>query len=586
MKNLKYFPFERNRYFYGKLLTVDDFETEQKYMNDKRRMGNRFLHGCGVAAGFHVVAVDERTISVENGFALDFAGREIVLDEPVIKKLALFEGFEEMMEEEEEELSYLYLCLEYGEREVDAVHNMTGMSSQADNKAEYSKYKEGCRIFLSNQEPEQGGAGIGNLYKSETTVFWQEGVRITQSVAKYAMSSGTIEVDILVEKLGEQNPISFSYEAVLNCLTYEGRNRLLVAFSETDYEKATRYELHYTLEASAVNGVKGSIEAASDSFSMKIGDNPIFAKIQGRSYVQIMQESPEQQMLDTYYKSAMENIIKHTYQQSIYLARISVIKAGEVYVIENIENMPFRQYVHNNVLASATSRIFSKELREIKKELSALEQERKPIGEYEKRTEETGMEFATGMVTISLGIGGKEGQCFFSEEIVHGLGTGNVFLRLGMEETKGKKAIYGLAEIFGEQRENEVLADVAAKADLERGSFVIGAKLKQTTACNEMKVHWMAVKDKRREAQEEKRKLFIEPNMLYVKVRESIYLKAECKNMRDKRVKWSLQEEESGTIDQNGLYTAPNQGGVYGVFVQSAAHPELKATAYIIVREE
>ena len=35
MKNMKYFPFERNKYFYGKLLTVDDFETEQRYMNDK-----------------------------------------------------------------------------------------------------------------------------------------------------------------------------------------------------------------------------------------------------------------------------------------------------------------------------------------------------------------------------------------------------------------------------------------------------------------------------------------------------------------------------------------------------------------------
>ena len=29
MKTVKIFPFERNRYFYGKLLTVRDFETEQ-----------------------------------------------------------------------------------------------------------------------------------------------------------------------------------------------------------------------------------------------------------------------------------------------------------------------------------------------------------------------------------------------------------------------------------------------------------------------------------------------------------------------------------------------------------------------------
>ena len=74
MKNLKYFPFERSRYFYGKLLTVDDFETEQKYANDKRRLINRFLHGSGVVCGMNVVRVDDRTISVERGMALDFAG--------------------------------------------------------------------------------------------------------------------------------------------------------------------------------------------------------------------------------------------------------------------------------------------------------------------------------------------------------------------------------------------------------------------------------------------------------------------------------------------------------------------------------
>ena len=46
MKNTKLFPFERNKYFYGKLLSVDDFELEQDYMNNKRRMLNRYLNGC------------------------------------------------------------------------------------------------------------------------------------------------------------------------------------------------------------------------------------------------------------------------------------------------------------------------------------------------------------------------------------------------------------------------------------------------------------------------------------------------------------------------------------------------------------
>ncbi len=70
MKNSTIFPFERNKYFYGKLLSVDDFDLEQKYYNDKRRMINRFICGTGVIAGMHVVLVDERTISIETAAPL------------------------------------------------------------------------------------------------------------------------------------------------------------------------------------------------------------------------------------------------------------------------------------------------------------------------------------------------------------------------------------------------------------------------------------------------------------------------------------------------------------------------------------
>ena len=111
MKNLKSFPFERNRYFYGKLLSVEDFETEQKYFNDKRRTINRFLFGSGVVCGLGVVEVDDESISVERGLALDFAGREIVLDEPAVRKITELDGYGDGQEE-----GFYYLCLEYQDR--------------------------------------------------------------------------------------------------------------------------------------------------------------------------------------------------------------------------------------------------------------------------------------------------------------------------------------------------------------------------------------------------------------------------------------------------------------------------------------
>ena len=39
--NTDFFPLERNRYFYGKLLTVRDFEVEQQYVRRQQQLAQR-----------------------------------------------------------------------------------------------------------------------------------------------------------------------------------------------------------------------------------------------------------------------------------------------------------------------------------------------------------------------------------------------------------------------------------------------------------------------------------------------------------------------------------------------------------------
>ena len=99
MKNLQYFPFERNQYYYGKLMTQQDFVSEQKYMNDKRRLINRFLHGTGVVSGLQVVRMDEKSFSVEAGLALDEVGREILVSQPAVLRLDQMDGYEQLQEQ-------------------------------------------------------------------------------------------------------------------------------------------------------------------------------------------------------------------------------------------------------------------------------------------------------------------------------------------------------------------------------------------------------------------------------------------------------------------------------------------------------
>lgn len=75
--------FERNRYFYGKPMTVSDFEAEQRYLTGKQRYVNRLVHGAGVLCGLQVTvpagfSAERPTVEVAEGAALDCCGNLIV----------------------------------------------------------------------------------------------------------------------------------------------------------------------------------------------------------------------------------------------------------------------------------------------------------------------------------------------------------------------------------------------------------------------------------------------------------------------------------------------------------------------------
>lgn len=81
--------FERNAYFYGKLLTTRDFQAEQQYFIDKGRTVHRLLHGTGIVCGLDVLAAriqdTKLVIDLGEGYALDCCGREIVIPTPQLQ---------------------------------------------------------------------------------------------------------------------------------------------------------------------------------------------------------------------------------------------------------------------------------------------------------------------------------------------------------------------------------------------------------------------------------------------------------------------------------------------------------------------
>ena len=178
-----------------------------------------------------------------------------------------------------------------------------------------------------------------------------------------------------------------------------------------------------------------------------------------------------------------------------------------------------------------------------------------------------------------MGIGGKRGQTFFSDKIIHGLGLGMVNIQLSMEN---QEYLYsGSQEVFPDMT---VQAELAAKADPSRGTFTIGVRLLESTSEQKLTIHWTAIAAvSSYGGLSETPRIYIQPSVLQMRVREEGILKAEVEGMDDRTVEWRC---ERGDIDKNGVYTAPNEPGIYEITAVSKEDEKLTASIYAVVREE
>lgn len=574
MKNTNYFPFERNNYYYGKLLSVDDFRLEQKYGNDKRRMMNRFLYGTGVVTGMNVVAVDDTSLLIENGLALDDTGREIVIDEPVVRPLHMLEGFSDY--EEDRNTGYLYLCVAYEEEEAQPVHSISH-SGQKSGTA-YNKIKEGYRLFLTRNEPETYNLSSRSLFENSQVIYWGNGIRVRQILPRFARGKEPVELKIEVENMGQQEHFAFSYELELVCLSYEGRSRMTVSFDELLFEKAGRYTYTYQLDTLSVKDTQGSVSLVPDTFKLRIGQNQMQEKAEGRAVIQIGSRGRKEEVRNNYYEKGMDQILKDSGSPDLYLAKITLLRAGDSVVINEIEKMPFGQYVASSFLQDALFRM-TEQGGVGCSDGAGAESERFGGG----KGESAGFALAEGTEEIELGIGVPKGKRIFSREISHGLGMGQTTVILSLEGDDSSSAYFGAPGIF---QEDIPQVDLAARTDAQKGTFVIGIQMQATTLKERIRIHWTAIRDRSEILEEKKeRRIFIRPNVLNLNIRESYYLEAVCSNMTDTSLIWQVKDN-GGTIDENGMYTAPNTAGVYEVTAVSAAYPEVKASIFVIVREK
>ena len=228
MNHDHFFPLERNRYFYGKLLTVRDFEIEQRYNCTKRELLNRVLQGAGVVCGFGVTASDDTTLMIESGLALDYQGREIVLPETIFRKLQMLEGQETLTGKQD-----AYLCVAYDETVTEPVN---AVGTEAGASRQFNLTREGCRLFLTTQAPEYRGLLEASGRENVSVLYSSPELTLVLSVPAAVCAGMEFTVQVLVVKNEKTPPVNFTLEGESAFVDSEN-GRVRLAYRESREEK-------------------------------------------------------------------------------------------------------------------------------------------------------------------------------------------------------------------------------------------------------------------------------------------------------------------------------------------------------------
>ncbi|NHN32413.1 hypothetical protein [Paenibacillus agricola] len=528
MKKTRYYPFERNRYFYGKLLTVRDFESEQKYFNDKRRLMNRLLHGAGVITGLQVIAVDDKSVSVEMGAAIDALGREIIIPSPVTLKLSMMQGFTN-----NEYAKNVYVCLAYDEKGKEPVHSVANAAVRSDEISEYNRVMESYKLFIREEAPDPAAFPIESLME-QTSVLYQDGqIRVLQKTPRYVNPGDIFEMSICVEKTLQAAKISFEFEMVTQQLLVEGAEADKVSFNEPQDQQETEYEVKVKLRADASSRGKGTIGIKRDNAVLRIGDKQVSLSSNRANEIMIIDGAVDKQWVDDFVNRSLEASLDSPSDPCIYLARISLLQMGPTYMIERVDQVPFNEYVYN---ASALQKLTPKEpsksslggpitakskLRKISRgqapELKVTFDQQKSELSFDlglPAMAPGGDEMRTGVVEIPVEAlnkfaaspFGRGGKSYVSPEIEHGLGLGNLFIYTGIEEVNGdyisdilsssERLYYGSADVFKGSEYEPTGPDVKVGTILypQKGTFRIGVRLQQPTEATQINIRWWAFK--------------------------------------------------------------------------------------------
>lgn len=235
MKSKEYLPFSRNRYYKGKMLTSADFESEQLYMNHKRQFMNRMITGAGIVCGLNVISLDDQSLMIESGVAVDDMGREIVADSSVVKKLSAVSGFESL------ETGRAALCIRYQEKETQPVYAISRQDS--DREFEYNRIEDGYELFVIDAEKLEGEVEAETEFYTGGVLFENEDFRVSLRLPFHICAGHYVKLAVEVVKVSDVRA-ALDYRVILQTPALaapDGKRELAISLEGVETDSVKEY---------------------------------------------------------------------------------------------------------------------------------------------------------------------------------------------------------------------------------------------------------------------------------------------------------------------------------------------------------
>lgn len=594
MKNSELLPFNRNRYYKGKMLTSADFEAEQLYMNNKRRFINQMLGGSGIVCGLSVISLDDLSIMIESGVGIDDSGREIVVENSIVKKLSTIEGFESLR------TNQVSLCLRYHEEENQPVYSVNHQEGQ--KEYEHNRIQESYELFLQDTEDIENPFEVETEFFTGGVLFENQDFRVRFQIPANICAGYYVKALVEVEKLSAENA-NLYYEAVMQtpALAAEnGEQELAILLDNVVLEKGKKLSKEYWLYAQEEEVSDTSIMLKSGSAKTMINGADAATGGSLNWKINIIKDEPAELAARETGKVSMEFRNMGGSMGILRLANLKLVRTESAYLIESVEERSVKKYVltmRDSGMRREYTEYFHKKLPFYQTERkSGMGAARNEVHKEYYETLQPRME--TGIVEIPLGENARRGDVCYSSEIMHGLGKGNVYVQVGyesLEEDKvlgkdAKTTVYGDPALFA-PGQAAVTAETAVKVLNDKGSFIVALRLLQDVKQLVLTYRWVAIRyggDELQEKYEEtgNQNISAVTPTIVVGVKESYFFQVKYNNMKPCSVSYEMTEPGSGEITPDGIYTAPAKEGVYEIKIYCTDKPLICTYAYAIVKKK